>query len=124
MERIAEASPRFKARMAGVFYVLEGLASVLGEFVILGRIVVPGNAAATANNILAHEPLFRLGIAAALFAVAFHIVVTVLFYDLFKPVSRSFSLLAAFVLLVAIAVQAVSSLFQLAPLVVWEAGST
>jgi hypothetical protein len=118
MERIAEASPRFKARMAGVFYVLTGAAYVFGQIFILGKLVVHGNAAATANNILAHEPLFRLGFAAAIISVACSIVMTILFYDLFKPVNRSLSLLAASFHLVGLAIAAFASLLQLAPLVV------
>jgi hypothetical protein len=117
-ERNAEASPRFKARMAGVFYLLEGTMASFGEVFVVGQLVVSSNAAATATNVLAHESLLRWGFAAALIAVACHIVYTVLFYDLFKPVNRSISLLAAFFSLVAIALQAFSSLFEIAPLIV------
>lgn len=55
MERVAEASPRVRARVAGVFDLLEGLTSSFGQTVVLGRLVVSGNAAATAANILGHE---------------------------------------------------------------------
>jgi hypothetical protein len=48
MERIAEASPRFRARMAGVFQLFEALTAGFGEVIVLGRLVVAGNAAATA----------------------------------------------------------------------------
>jgi hypothetical protein len=58
MERIAEASPRFKARMAGAFQLLEALTATFGEVIVLGRLVVVGNAAATAANILGHERQF------------------------------------------------------------------
>jgi hypothetical protein len=117
MERIAEASPRFKARIAGVFYLLMLPIGGLAVFARRG-LVVSGDAAATATNILAHEPLFRLGFAADLLVVACYIVVTALFYDLFKPVSRSVSLLAAFFSLVGCAIQGFACLFELAPLVV------
>jgi hypothetical protein len=123
-ERRAEASPRLKARMAGVFYFLEGLTSVLGQQVILGRLVVSGDAAATAANILANEPLFWAGFASSLIAVMFHLAWALLFYDLFKPVSRSLSLLAAFVILVGCAMQALTALFYLAPLVVLQGGAS
>ncbi len=116
-ERIAEASPRFNARITGVIYLLYFMTAVFGEFFISG-LVVSGDATATATNILAHEPLFRLGLAAGLIATALYIAVTALFYDLFKPVNRSLSLLAAFFSLVGCAIQAFGSLFQLAPLVV------
>jgi len=115
-ERIAEASPRLKARMAGVFYLLTFLTG--GVAVPSFRLVADSDAAATASNILAHEALFRLGFAALLINVAVYITVTLLFYELFKPVNRSLSLLAAFFSLVGCAIQAVSSAFFLAPLIV------
>jgi hypothetical protein len=62
------------------------------------------------------KPLFRLGLATGLIATACYIAVTALFYDLFKPVNRSLSLLAAFFSLVGCAILAFASLFQLAPL--------
>jgi hypothetical protein len=117
MERIAEASPHPGARITGVVYLLYFLTAVLGEFFLKG-LVVSGDAAATANNILAHQPLFRLGLATGMIATAFYIAVTALFYDLFKPVNRSLSLLAAFFSLVGCAASAFGSLFQLAPFVV------
>ncbi len=117
MERIREASPRPSARITGVVYLLYFLTAVFGEFLLRG-IVVSGDAAATANNILAHQPLFRLGLATGLIATAFYIAVTALFYDLFKPVNRSLSLLAVLFSLVGCAIGAFGSLFQLAPLVV------
>ncbi len=117
MERIAEASPRFKARIAGVFYLLTTLTRMFVEIFVRNRLVVSDDAAATATNILAHEPLWRWGFAADIIAFASYVALTALFYELFKPVNRSVSLVAAFFSLVACAVQAVSSLFHLAPLV-------
>jgi Domain of unknown function (DUF4386) len=60
-ERIAEPSPCFTARMAGVFYVLTAVTSVFGQFFTLGKLVVQGNAAATATNILA-PAFFSVGL--------------------------------------------------------------
>jgi len=122
--RITEWQPRFKARVAGVCEALEGLTSSAGQVFILGRLVVTGNAAATAANILGHERLFRVGFALSVIGVAFHIAWVVLFYDLFKPVGRRLSLLAAFVGLVVCAMQAVTCLLYLAPLLVLQGGSS
>src|SRR5262245_48545883 len=94
-------SPRSKARIAGVLYALEGTAAVIGGIYFRNKFLVAGDAAATASAILANETLFRVCFASALLAVAFHIAYTVLFYDLFAPVNRTVSLLAAFVSLVA-----------------------
>jgi hypothetical protein len=117
MERIAEASPRPRARITGVVYLLYFLTTISAELFIRG-LVVSGDAAATANNILAHEPLFRLHFAVALIATALYVALTALFYELFKPVNRNLSLLAAFFSVVGCAIQAFGSLFQLAPFVV------
>jgi hypothetical protein len=124
LQRIAGASPRSKARMAGAFEMFEGLTSAFGQVYILGKLVVIGNAPATAANILGHERLFWLGFASSLLGVAFHIAWTFLFYDLFTPVNRSLSLLAAFVSLVVCAMQAVTSLFYLAPLLILQGGNS
>ena len=124
MERIAEASPRVRARVAGVFEMLEGMTSSFGQVFVLGRLTVSGNAAATAANILGHERLFWLGFVSSLIGVACHIAWTLLFYDLFKPVNRSLSLFAAFVGLVVCAMQALTSLLYVAPLLVLQGGSS
>ena len=124
MERFAEMSPGFRARMAGVFQLLESLTATFGQVFVLGRLVVSGNAAATAANILGHERLFWLGFASSLVAVVFHIVYALLFYDMLKPVNRRVSLLALLVLLVASAIQAVTGLFYLAPLLILQGGSS
>ena len=90
MERIAEAPPRFKARIAGVFYLLTFLTGAFAMVSVGGRLV------------------------ANLIATACYIAVTLLFYGMFKPVNRRLSLLAAFFGLVGCAFGALSS-FHLAP---------
>jgi len=124
MERIAEASPRSLARMAGLFQGLEGATSAFGQVIVLGRLVVSANAAATAANILGHERLFWLGFASSLIGVVFHIVWALLLYDLLKPVNRRLSLLAVLVILVGCAIQALTSLLYIAPLLVLGGGSS
>jgi hypothetical protein len=119
----AEAAPHIKARIAAVLYLLEGAPAVFQQAVIV-RLIVSGDPAATATNVLANEPLFRVWFAAALLAVACHIAYTVLFYDLFRPVNRTIALVAAAVSLVACALQAFATLFQLTPLLALEGGSS
>lgn len=75
--RMPEASPRFKARMAGAFYLVNILAGALALF-------VRGN----------------MQLAVLFIATACYLAVTLLFYGLFKPVSRRLSLLAVFFSLV------------------------
>jgi hypothetical protein len=122
--RIAEASPRSLARMAGVFQLLEALTATFGQVIVLDRLVISGNAAATAANILGHERLYWLGFASSLIGVVFHLAWALLLYDLLKPVNRRLSLLALFVILVGCAIQALTSLLYLAPFLVLTGGSS
>lgn len=122
MRGITETSPRSAARIAGLFELLEAVTSGFGQVIVPRMLVVSGNAAATASNIVTHAGLFHLSILAGIIGAVCHIAWTLLFYELFKPVNRTLSLLAAFFSLVAIALQAVSSVFQLGPLMVLEAG--
>lgn len=122
MERIGRMSPRILGRTAGVLYVLEGVTSVSGALLIPGRFIVPGDAAATAANILGNEPGYLLGITASLVSVALHTALTVFLYDLFRPVGRRAALLFAFIGLMAIVLQAVSALLQLPALIILGGG--
>lgn len=117
MERIAEVSPRFKARTAGVFWLLTILSGTFA-MLVYGRLVVAGNPTATATNISAHVALFRTGVAAALIATVSYIAATLLVYAILKSVNRNVSLLAVFFSLVGGASAAISFAFRLAPLVV------
>ena len=109
--------------MAGAFYLITIIMGVFAEVFVRGALVVSDDATATATNILAHEPLYRFGLSADLIMLACYIAVTGIFYDLFKPVARNLSLLAAFFSLVGIAVLAANSLNHLAPLVLLGGGN-
>ena len=115
-----DTSPQLYARMAGVSYLVGALLSVLGQMVVLGMIVVSGNAKATVANMLSHESLFRLGFVLSIMTVPFHLVWAVLFNGLFRPVNRNVSLLAGFVMLMACMMWTLSSLLYLAPLLVLQ----
>ncbi len=117
-ERIAETSPRLKARITGVLYLLTILTGIFAQGFVSGRLVVDGDAAATAANILAHKSLFQLGFAVYLVEMACQIVMTALFYDLLKPAGRSVSLLAAFLGLAGCVIKTFSRVFFIAPLFV------
>jgi hypothetical protein len=77
MKRIADVSPRFKARMAGVLFLLLVLTAACTEFFARGRLS------------------FAATLAAGLIEVSCMIAVTLLLYDIFKSVDRRLSLLAA-----------------------------
>jgi hypothetical protein len=81
IKRIADASPRVKARIAGVFFWLLLLTAAFTEFFVRGRLSFAAELSAN--------------LAASLIEILCMIAVTLLFYDIFKPVNRSLSLLAA-----------------------------
>jgi hypothetical protein len=118
----AGASPRARARTAGAFYVLEGATSAFGAIHVISQVTVEGNATATAARVLGSQALLWTGFGLALVAVTCHIVYSVLFYELFKPVNRTLALFAMAVSLVAAAIQCGAALFQAAPLLVLRGG--
>ena len=115
---LRDMSPKVKARLAGTFYLITMLGGVFAQGFVSDQLVVASDAAATARNIQTHEPLFRLGFAIYLIEMACQITMTVLFYDLLKPVGKSISLLAATFGLIGCTVKTLSRLFFSAPLLV------
>lgn len=91
-----DTSPRTYARATGFLYLIIIVCAGFSEGYVRANMIVPGDATATANNILASEGLFRVGFAADLVAFLSDIGVAVLLYMLLKPVSNTLALLAAF----------------------------
>jgi hypothetical protein len=71
-------------------------AAFLAILAIRDRLIVENNAAETARNILAHERLFRIGIAGDLIYCAGVVVLLTALYVILRPVNRGLALLAAF----------------------------
>lgn len=115
METIAAVSPRFTARMAGLFYLLYVLIAGVAGFARRG-LIVGGNASATATNITANQSLYQLGFSCDFLSVAAYVVVVVLLYHLLKPVNGTVSMLAASFGFMGCILMAVGGIFQLAPL--------
>jgi hypothetical protein len=113
--RFDKWSPRAKARLTGLFFLLYATIGGWG-YSVSQQFFAGADAATRANNVLSNEKLFRLAIAANLVSVACFLVVALLVYDLFKPVDRTVALLAAFFGLMSCAVSAIDSLFQIAAL--------
>lgn len=84
------------ARAAGVAMLLSIVFGFLGEMYLPGKIIVSGDAAATAANIRGNPTLFRLSFASYLVEGICDVLLLVFFYVLLKPVNRNLALLSAF----------------------------
>jgi len=92
----ADPSLRKIARVAGLLYLVLIIAGILAEFFVRSSLIVTGDAAATANNIMQSGGLYRIGIAADLIMILCDVALALAFYLLLKPVSHPLALLAAF----------------------------
>jgi Domain of unknown function (DUF4386) len=115
-ERTKKSSLSLMARIAGTLYLITMLTGIFAEGFVSGRLVVNGDASATAANILAHRSLFQLGFAVYLIEMACQTAMTALFYRLLKPAGRSVSLVAAYLGLTGCVIKTLSRLFFITPL--------
>lgn len=105
-----EASPRALSRIGGVLYLIIIVVGLFGEVFVRDRLVVAGDANATAANIRSHESLWRFHIAAELFLLICAVGLLLILFILLRPVSRDLALLAVFFNLVSIGVEATITL--------------
>jgi hypothetical protein len=111
------------ARAAGVAMLLSIVFGFLGEMYLPGRIIVNGDAAATAANIRDNPTLFRLTFASYLVEGICDVALLVFFYILLKPVNRNLALLSAFFGIVSMVTFAIAqSSFFVASVILREAG--
>jgi uncharacterized protein DUF4386 len=89
-----EISPQRYARIGGVLYLIIIAAGLFGELFARGSLVVPGNAAATATNIIQSRYFWRAGIAADLLMHICDVGLMLVFYVLLRPVSLNLARLA------------------------------
>jgi hypothetical protein len=95
MSRIDD-SQRIAARIAGVSGLLAVFTVVFGNYALLGPLVVPGNAAETARNIVAHQTQVRLALTCFLTYGVIVVVLLSALYVILKPVNPLLALLGAF----------------------------
>ena len=110
-ERTIENSPQLYARIGGALYLIIIAIGLFGEAFVRDRLIVSGDAAATAKNIMASESLWRFHIAAELFLLICAVVLLMILFVLLKPVSRELVLLAAFFNLVSIGLEAATAMY-------------
>ena len=110
-------STRNPGRFAGMLYVLASIVGFFAMGYVPGKLIVHGNAMATANNISASEPLFRLGIAGQLIGMAGFIFVALALYDLLKGVNQRHAWLMVLLIVVSIPIAFLNELNSIAALV-------
>ncbi|MGD2033613.1 MAG: DUF4386 domain-containing protein [Bacteroidales bacterium] len=94
------SSLRKLSRIAGFGYLIIFITGIYANFFVLEGLLVPGNAAATADNIIANEMLFRFGILSFIIMVIFDVVLAWALYILLRPVNRDLSLFSGWLRLV------------------------
>lgn len=88
-----KTNPNKTARIAGGLYLLLLPLGILGLMYVPATLIVPGDVATTASNIMANESLFRLSILSALLIQVVNLFVVLFLYKLLKPVNKNMALL-------------------------------
>jgi len=86
-------SPQRYARAGGVLYLIIIIAGVFGEMFVRGKLVVSGDAAATAHHIMEAPLLWRIGICVDLVMQVCDIPLMLIFYVLLRPINRNLALM-------------------------------
>lgn len=115
-----EFSPQLYARIGGLAYLIIIVAGFIGEMFIRNKLVVSGDATATANNIAASPFLWRIGIAGDLTMHLCDGIVALVYYTLLKPVNKNLALLAVLFGLTQTAVLVANKMNLLMPLFLLE----
>jgi len=110
-------SNRNPGRFAGLLYVLISIPGIFALIYVPGKLIVHGNATATASNIAAHETLFRLGIAANLISQILFMGVALALYDLLKGVNRRQAALMLTLIVVPVPIVLLNELNAIAALI-------
>lgn len=114
---MTETSPSTRGRILAALYLFLIIAGIAAQSFIADRLVVRGDAARTAANILANTSLYRLGYTIFMLEMVAQVGVTLLFYDLLKPVNRSVARTAAVIGLTGCGIKTMARLFYYAPLI-------
>jgi hypothetical protein len=107
--RSVESSPQLYARIGGVLYLMLIGLGIFGQ-VVKEKVIVSGDAAATAANLTSMETLWRFGIAFEFLALICVTALAMIYYVLLRPVNKELNLLATFLRMIGIAVETVAAL--------------
>lgn len=113
-------SPNFWARMGGIAYLIIIIAGAAGELLIRNKIVIPNDPQTTANNLLSHALLWRIGIAGDLLMHVCDLFLSIAYFQLFRTVNRPLARLSLFFGLMQTAVLIANKLNLVMPLLYLE----
>ncbi len=88
------------SKIAGFGYLIIFITGIFSNFFVLENLMVPGDAATTANNIISIDFLYRIGILSFIIMVVFDVVVAWALYVILKPVNKNLSLFSGWLRLV------------------------
>jgi hypothetical protein len=108
--------PRLLARVGGVFYLIITAFALFAYLYVRGHLIIPGNMAQTATNIVAHEKLYRLGFSAAVVVVVCNLPLGWVLYELLKVVNSRLALLALVFITASATIEAINTFNYIEPL--------
>ena len=111
-----ETSPQVYARIGGLAYLIIIVAGAFGELFIRNKIMVSGDAAATAHNIATSPLLWRIGIAGDIIMHVCDLVLAMVYYLLFRRVNKNLAMLSVLFGLIQTAVLVANKLNMVMPL--------
>jgi hypothetical protein len=113
---MSQTSPRLVGRMIALLLLFLILCGVFAQGFVANRLIVSGDAAATAANLVAHPDLYRLSFTVFLLEMVANVANTALFYVLLRPVNRTIALTATFIDLAGGVMKTFARVFYIVPL--------
>lgn len=109
-----------QARVAGVLYALMAIPAPFGLMYVPGKLIVSGNAAATADNVLRSQMLFRAGIMGELTSAILFVLLAAALYRLLSGVNKNQARLMMSLVLISVAITFVNVLNNIAALTLFR----
>lgn len=113
---LSEASPSTRGRILAGLYLFVVVCGIIAQAFISDRLVVANDADATAANILANRSLYRFAFTIFMLEMVAQVVVSVMFYDLLKPVNRSLARITMVIGVIGAGIKTLARLFYYTPL--------
>lgn len=113
---ISNTSQNKTTRLAGFMYLIVAVCGIFAELFVNSKLIVFGDAAATASNIMANVSLFRIGLVSNLISSVFFLLFALALYKLFKSVNKNLALLVVFLASASAIILCINMLNQVAAL--------